>query len=90
MCTQEVGGDLSQWIIAAPFELLEMKEGGGGDEKRHVETGSRKCWRMLGKLKLHLFFFFFLFLAPEAQELRSLDGTANGPSFLGIFQSRHI
>lgn len=33
---------------------------------------------------------FLLFLAPEAQELHSLYGAANGPMVLGIFQRRHI
>lgn len=83
-----MGGVLSQRIIAAWSERLEIKEGGVGDEERHVETGSRKCWRKLGKLKLHLFFLFFL--APEAQELRSLGGAANGAYFLGRSQRRHI
>lgn len=76
------GGGLSQRIIAAWSERLEIEEGG-------VEM-RRGTWKQeVRKVKAALVLSFFFF-APEAQELHSLGGAANGAYFLGISQRRHI
>lgn len=88
MWTQEVGRDLSQWFIAALSELLEMKE--GGVQMRRVHSNRKQQVLEDVRIVKAALVLILLFLAPEAQELHSLCGAANGPTFFGIFQLRHI
>lgn len=76
---------LSQRIIASLSQRLAIEEGEGASCFHVCGNRKQEVLEEVNKVKAALALF-----APEAQELHSLGGAANGAYFFGIFQRQQI